>query len=428
MLWNLLKQFRQLEREQWLSRAELSQLQDQRLRGLIRHAYQQVPYYRRLFDEHGLHPGDIATVGDLPRVPLLTKAALQRGGPGDFMACGIDRNHCVKRDTSGTSGRHVILYRTKHEDGYGSLTVFRSLFDNGSRPWERQAYIQGRDPILRGETWLDRVRRLRRMHIWTGLDIQDQIRILRPYRPQMIMGFNQSLKLLAHAVRQSGIRDISPRLVFGCAECLDEPSRALINEVFGVRMCDRYGSAEASCIAWECSRHSGYHLNVDTHVVEFIRDGRPAEPGERGHVVVTPLFLRAMPLIRYDLEDIGTPADEPCPCGRGLPLMQLIQGRADSFVVLPSGRIVPPAGTFSSIIDKESAVLEFLVVQEDYDLIVVRLVAAERAGPEVAERVQRRIEELVEHEAVVRVEIVDRIDRAPDAKLHRVISRVPVNF
>jgi len=135
-----------------------------------------------------------------------------------------------------------------------------------------------------------------------------------------------------------------------------------------------------------------------------------------------------MPLIRYDLGDIGVPKEGQCRCGRGLPLMELIQGRADNFITLPSGAIVPPVGTFGEIIGAEPAVVEYLVVQEDYDLIVVELVLAGKAGAEVLARVRGRIEDLLRHEATVRVEAVDRIDRGVQPKVRAILSRVPVPF
>ncbi len=187
---------------------------------------------------------------------------------------------------------------------------------------------------------------------------------------------------------------------------------------------DLYATAEAYGIAWECPRHSGYHINADSLIVEFVRDGRPAKVGEPGHIVVTSLYQYAMPLIRYDFEDIGIPTDKKCPCGRALPLMAMIQGRVDDFVTLRNGTIIPPIGTFADVINCEQDVLEFLVIQEDYDLIVVKLVINAENDLDLIERVRHGIEELIQHEAVVKVEIVNQIDRGNDVKLRRIISKV----
>jgi phenylacetate-CoA ligase len=212
------------------------------------------------------------------------------------------------------------------------------------------------------------------------------------------------------------------------AELLDQPSRSLINEVFAVEMADIYGTTEAYCIGWECPHHCGYHLNVDTLIIEFIRNGKPARMGEPGRIVVTPIYLYAMPLIRYDLGDIGVPTELHCSCGRGLPLMQMIQGRADDFITLADGTLIPPVGTFANVFEKEEKILEYLVVQEGYDLISVKLVVREGMGSEVVERVKDGIEDLIRRQACVQVEAVDRIDRTSGAKARRILSKIPVTF
>lgn len=431
MFLDLVRQFWQLEQQQWLSPARLSELQYQRLQKLIAHAWERVPYYRRLFAEHGLRPQDIATVDDLRKLPILAKQTLQRGAPSDFLAEGLDPKQLITKKTSGSTGKPLTLHRTRHEDLCGGLTWFRARTANGVLPWHKQAAIVDSDRIPKAQGLCDRVRTLlkrSRLYITSGRPVHEQIDALRSYRPRVISGYSQSLKLLAHALKQSGIKETSPRLVVGSAELLDESARALINEVFGVKMVDIYATVEADVIAWECAEHFGYHLNVDSLVVEFIRNGSACAAGAPGHVVVTPLYLNAMPLIRYDLGDIASPMDGLCPCGRGLPLMQMAQGRSDNFVTLPSGAIIPPVGTFATIIEKEEAVIEYLVAQEAPDLVVVKLMTRGGRHPEVAERVRCGVGELLRHEAVVRVEVVDRIERGSQAKIRRIISKVPVNF
>ncbi|MCI0632972.1 MAG: phenylacetate--CoA ligase family protein, partial [Actinobacteria bacterium] len=228
-------------------------------------------------------------------------------------------------------------------------------------------------------------------------------------------------------IRERGIPDIRPRVVIGSANLLDTVSRALIDDTFGVRMADEYASAEAGCVAWECPAHTGYHLSSDIVVVEFVRHGRPARPHEAGHVVLTPLFRRTMPLIRYSQGDIGAPTTERCPCGRTLPLMRVIEGRSDSFLTLPSGAILSPLSVVSAMMRGEPGVDEYLVVQEARDSIVLQLVVRHGSDPELGERLQRSMEQLVRHEAAVRIEVVDRIERDPD-KPRSIISRVPVTF
>lgn len=363
---------------------------------------------------------------DLQRIPPLTKQTLQQRSLTDFLAAGTDLKQCVVSRTSGSTGLPLAVCHTKHEELYGDLTLARATLANGARPWHKKATVL--DPARIPKSRIDWARMRRKIYLRAGQNVEEQLEILRSFQPHVITGYSQSLKYLAHSVRQSGIKDLSPHTVFGIAELLDGSARALINEVFGVEMVDLYASIEANCIAWECPQHCGYHLNVDTLIVEFIRDGRPVKAGEAGHIVVTPLYLYAMPLIRYNLGDIGIATDRHCPCGRGLPLMEAIQGRADDFITLPSGTIIPPVGTFATVIENEPSILEYLVVQEDYDLIVVKLVMHEGYGSEEIERVKSGIENLTRHEAVAKVEVCNKIDRGSEVKLRKIVSKIPVRF
>ena len=134
-----------------------------------------------------------------------------------------------------------------------------------------------------------------------------------------------------------------------------------------------------------------------------------------------------MPLIRYDLGDIGIRINEKCTCGRALPLMKSIHGRSDDIITLPSGKIITSIGTFAPIIEEEPNVIEFLVTQENYDLITVKLVLREGNGEQESANIKHGIEELTSNEATIIVEIANRIERSED-KLRRIISKVPVKF
>jgi phenylacetate-CoA ligase len=424
MLGQLLGRAWELHRRQRLPESRLRDLQNARLRALVRHAYASVPYYRRLLDSRRLRPEDIATVDDLAKLPVLTRAELARGDLADFLASGVDPRRCATSRTSGSSGRLLTLYHTGAEKAVSDVSYLRAHLANGLRPWHRQVTF-GPDFRLRGpKHWLDRLRGPRKLRLSNARDVRENVDRVRAFRPHVLVGSNQYLALLARVVGEQRIRDIRPRIVIGSATLLDPRSRALIDDTFGVRMVDEYASAEAGCIAWECPAHSGYHVSADTVVVEFLRDGRPARPDEPGRVVVTPLFRRTMPLVRYDQGDIGVPTTARCPCGRTLPLMRVVEGRSDACITLPSGAILYPAGVLASLTHGERAVAECRVIQEARESIVVQVVLRHGGDARAAQRVQQGMERIVRHEAAVRVELVERIEHDPD-KPRSVISRVP---
>ena len=114
--------------------------------------------------------------------------------------------------------------------------------------------------------------------------------------------------------------------------------RRKIENVFGIKVTDRYGCEEVGLIASECEEHSGMHLNIEHLFVEFVKnDGFLADPGELGKIVLTDLTNRAMPLIRYQVEDVGVATDRKCACGRGLPIMSSVIGRVADFLIKNDG-------------------------------------------------------------------------------------------
>ena len=187
------------------------------------------------------------------------------------------------------------------------------------------------------------------------------------------MDIHLQLRLLAEAVKKNYIQDINPKVVFGTSELLDPETRKYINSVFDVEMIDHFGCVELNRTAWECSEHAGYHIDVDAVIMEFIENGENVSSGERGEIVYTGLYNYAMPLIRYRIGDIGIPSDESCPCGRGLPLMKLIEGRSDSFMQVPDGRIFSPI-IWTLIIRKIPGVGQLKAIQEKIDLIRILVV------------------------------------------------------
>jgi phenylacetate-CoA ligase len=156
-------------------------------------------------------------------------------------------------------------------------------------------------------------------------------------------GYSSSLVLLAKEVHRIGLKSIKPRVMFGNAEVISVESRRFIEEVFGAPYCDQFGCAEIDRSAWECLERHGYHMDIDSVITEFLDPaGEPVSTGERGDITYTSLFNFTMPLIRYSVGDVGVPSDDVCSCGVKLPLMEVVEGRRDSFLTLPDNRLVSP--------------------------------------------------------------------------------------
>jgi phenylacetate-CoA ligase len=189
---------------------------------------------------------------------------------------------------------------------------------------------------------------------------------------------------------------------------------------------DTYGSVEFSRLAFECPEHTGLHVITDGAVVELLMDGKPVSVGEPGRVVVTGLYNYAMPLIRYDLDDLAVQSSEACPCGRSWPLIRSIEGRSMDYLTMPSGRQVFP-GFIYYVINSETkrharSIAQFQVVQKERAKVAVMVVKGAQfdtdAVARIKDKMERSLSELGET-VVVEVQIVPEIvaDRSGKTKL-----------
>jgi phenylacetate-CoA ligase len=416
-----------LMRSQWKSAEEIRHLQNEKLRKLIWHSYRQVPYYRRLFDSVGLKPEDITGVNDLIKIPTTSREMLKSLPKEELLARNVDLDRCRSTRTSGCTGIPLRLYHRQADLSLTNLGWARAYLVHGFKPWHRMAEFRGRRYSERDRSWYEHFGLMRRK-ILNILDPMDAWLLeLQAWQPHAVIGFPSTLKLLALAVEEKGVVTVRPRVIFSTSEMLDDVTRQILSSVFRARVVDIYGSEEARCIAWECEECSGYHVNSEFVIVEFLQDGRPVPRGSNGQVVITNLHSFAMPFIRYEQADIGAFLLESSVCGRGLPLMSMIKGRLGDLVVLRNGQIVSPQ-LFSYAVAPVEGIAEWRVIQETVGQLRVQVVPAQ--GPKkrryewIRRRVEKNLRERVGDNLELTIDLVDSIQRGSEEKFRSVISLV----
>ncbi len=423
MLFGSLNQLSSLRRNQYLSHAKLRALQDQRLRRLVRHACAHVEHYRRLFEDAAIKPEDIRGIEDLHKIPVTTKKDLQKLEAAQITARGADLEKCIVKYTSGSTGNPLKLFLSPAERDFQILLNLRILLENGLRLRDRVAYIINPHRFPRSKYWFQRLGILRREYLSVFDYPGPHVDTLRRLRTDVIYGYPSNLTLLALYCRENGIKDIRPKAIFSVAEALEPRARELIDSVFEVSTCDILGTIELGDIAWQCERREGYHLSADAVIVEFLKDGKPVAFGEEGSTVCTSLYGYTMPMIRYAVNDICVPSGRTCTCGRTLPMIDRIQGRANDFVVLPGGRIV--ASCFLVItLQSFPEVDQYRVVQTHADALDVQVVKGKGYKDSTGMRIKEEIERAVHNQLEARVKIVDELPRDASGKIRTVVSNI----
>jgi len=412
-----------LRRNVWRSPAELETIQVCKLRALVQHAYEHVPYYRHLFDQVGLSPGDIRSLDDLRALPVTTKAALREHPEQARVTPHRDGRNYISETTSGSTGMPFQIHFSRQEHRLRSLNIIRALIETGYRLTDRQALIRHERDEAQSRWWFQNLGIFRKYYVCVFDDLDVQLAKLRQIRPQHIYGFPSALKCLAQALLEEGITEVRPRVVCTSAEVLDEGTREIIRRGFDAPVLDLYGSVEFGNVAWECPTGAGYHISSDLVLVEFLVDGRPAQPGERAELVCTSLFGYTMPFIRYSLGDVAAPLAGACPCGRGLPLMGPVEGRLVDLIVLPSGRKISPY-QFTTTVELLPGIRQYQVIQETTTRILVRIVPGAGFSPGTLAEVEARCYRIVAQEAQVSAEVTESLPLEPSGKFRVVKSKV----
>lgn len=255
--------------------------------------------------------------------------------------------------------------------------------------------------------------------------MDEYIRTIRGFRPTMMVAYPGPLEQFAIHCSEKRVKFDSLKAIVCSAETLWPYQRLSIEETFGVRVFNRYGSRELSHIAGECDAHNGLHISADRLLVEVVDDeGRPCPAGTMGRILVTDLDNYGMPLIRYEIGDRGELAEQqPCSCGRGLPQLQNVEGRSLDIVHTPSGQRV--GGTFwTLLLRSRPGIRQFQVTQNKLDGIVINFVKDNEFEAEVLAYYTDRIREYCGRD--FSVEFVERnsIDVTGSGKRRLILSNL----
>lgn len=412
-LWTLLSSGRHAR----MTREELSAYRDRSLRRIVRHAYENVPYYRDLFDRTGVSAADIRTAEDLALIPMTEKRDLKAELPERITARGLDPDKLTVRKTTGSTGELFTVLKSRSDEFLFHVFRLHVMRDFGLKPSDRMALISTRTSKDFPASW----RAIQRMDVYRqdrihAAEPPDRIaRVLLDRKPDVITGDSAVLDRVAREI--AGIRGrYRPRFVVTGSEMLTPFMKRRIGEGFGAAVRDTYCSEEVSVIAWECGETGLYHVREDNVIVEVMKDGVPVKEGERGEVIVTALHSRARPFLRYRQGDEVTRGPDVCPCGKPFATLKEISGRAIDYLRLPGGRELF-ASALAIIVYKHAPWIErYQIVQEREGLVVLRAVPAVPPRPEELGTLKDLSSDRLGAGVEFRVELVQDIRPGPGGK------------
>lgn len=416
------------EESQWWDAARIREYQDARVRDIVRFAAAHIPFYGRLWAEHGVHVDAVQGVADLSLVPTVTKSDI-RGAGHEMLSVRPDQ--LTHGHTSGTTGSPVSLW-------YDSAMVIAS----NAADWRQKrwgglvlgnwcALFLGRVIVpvrqARGPFW--RANHVQKQLWCSSFHLSDEnlplyIAEIRRRRIRFLEGYPSTMYILAMHLLRCG-ETLPMQAVFTSSETLHGVQREAFEAAFRCPVFDFYGHAERVVFAGECEKHGGKHLFDEYGVTELLNDsGRPVSDGTPGMLTGTTLWNRGMPLIRYRTGDVSVRSRNRCDCGRGLARLDDIATKAEDIVTTPDGRFVSPS-VLTHPFKPFGQLLKSQIVQDAPDHILVKLVPSTEFTEEHRAHLVAGLRLRLGDRMRIETQIVDDIPAEKSGKFRWVICYLP---
>lgn len=417
-----------LQKSQWWSKEKLEEYQMQQLETLLKHAYENVPYYRSVFDERRLKPKDIKDFNDLKKLPYLTKNAFKQHF-NELVAKNIKLKNLPMSHTSGTTGKPLQFYESSSTSQKELAFIYHQwsrigLEPNGSLTQLRGAIIDGNRPVE-----YDPIRKVLRLS--PRLDNKEIIRYylekMRRFRAKFLHGYPSTIAIFASLIKQYDFRvSFKLKAVLFASETIYSWERKITKEVFNCRVFSHYGMAEKAVLAGECENTHDYHClpqygitEVDTHTNEIIG---------------TSFLNYVNPFVRYRTTDIASRSiHSSCSeCGRQyFPVFPSVEGRLEDFIITPKGILVSPAVITHPFKDFKT-IKDTQIVQKSLDCIKLRIAPWDNCRPKVLEdelhQLCQGLQNILGLDMKVETEIVKSIQLSKSGKFKWIISEVSKDF
>jgi phenylacetate-CoA ligase len=430
---NILEYLEDYEETQYLGKVEIERLQWERIKNLLNHAYKNVPFYNERFRILGMTPKDVTSPEDFSLFPPITKEDIQDNF-SQMLSKGIAREKLIEDYTGGTTGKPLKFYYDEERSMRREASRIRHNRWAGWDIGEKTAVIWGAPSSDNHKRSMRRKLRETLINRTLYLDAYDLsvdkmenfAHMLESFKPSTILAYTDAMEIFAIFLKDRNC-NIRPKGIICSADTLTDTRRLIIESVFRCKVFDRYGSREIGLMASECEGHRGLHVNAENVYIEIVRGNKPAASGELGEILVTDLFNYAMPFIRYKIGDCAITTPDECSCGRGLPLIESIEGRISDFIVTPQGKIIEE-GYFAQIFHGEEGIAQFQVMQNEINDIIVYFIPSRKYSEGRMPKIKQMLQDYLGNDVNLEFRKVQEIPKSPSGKYCSTISKVPLPF
>ena len=427
----VMKYLMQYKNMQWRNNSDIEAYQLSNLYRLLNYAVSNCPYYSQLLSDSGIVLSSINSLADLAKIPTTTKADIVNY----YTTIRSTRGFLFSssKTTGGSTGQAVTIEKNADALARERAATWRAYEWAGVGIGDVQARFWG-VPLSKKSRQLSKLvdfvsnrARLSAFQI-NDRSLEEYYKRLLKLRPAYLYGYVSMISAFASYLDKRNLNRLPGlRSVITTSEVLDDNSRALIENVFGVRVFNEYGCGEVGSIAHECG-HGNMHIMAENVIIEIDVSNSP--DGGSGEIIVTDLHNYAMPLIRYRLGDYATLSREECACGRGLPVIKKVHGRAYDMVIDPDGNRLHPEVLmyiFEELKSGVSGIRQFQVIQKSRDFLLINIVPDVYYRKVTEKDILKRIREKIHPGLSVHFCYVDGIPREKSGKLRVIKSEIDLH-
>jgi phenylacetate-CoA ligase len=429
-----------------LNPKQMKNYKDKVFRNIVRYACT-VPVYKKKFKALGIHPNDISGIDDVNKLPFTSKKDLVDNFPENVLPSGYKKQNATVLSTSGSTGKPVSFYVDFSVLSKSIIPYLRlaKVFDLN---WRKDSYVnignlsQGKADQVFEEGLMSKVRYFLRNNTVITLnafgDMDELVRNLNRIEPDILVSYPVTFRQLAYLKKKGYADKVNPKIIIVSGYTLDGYTRNYVKDAFNCAITDMYSSAEScSYIAFECEEGI-MHINQDFYHLEAIdENNKIVSDGKKGHVVMTRMFGKGTPFVRYTGMDdwVTLHRDYECNCGLCTDVLKNgVEGRRNTSVILPDGRVFPSASfAIVSLVLKDLKtykVKQFQIIQKKINEIEILLVIddelrdTEPSVDLIFKKVKEAYEKMVGPEVTIKIKEVDEIKAPPGKPLPLVVSNV----
>lgn len=347
---SVVSKFKEMMHNDHLSESEIREIQDSKLQKLVKHCYETVPYYTKMFDRLGIKPEQIKSREDLKVLPVLTKQII-RENYEDLFSKAISPKRWRKSSTGGSTGMPLKFCTDSTEWSSWKASTLRAWEWYGLHLGDKIFSLGGSSINKRKATFTfkglyDRI--IMRNYKYSSADVSDES-MQRNYeafmmlKPKAVRGYGSALYIFARYIEKMDLPLSPVKVVLTTGEVLMPEYRRKLEEVFGAPVYDAYGAGDGGILSHECVKREGLHITEEACIIEITdKEGVPLPDGEVGYVCTTDLDNYVFPFLRYHVGDMAYLKKEPCTCGRHTRLIGEVMGRAGKLIYNKQGVPISP--------------------------------------------------------------------------------------